>query len=147
MRWVDARVVIVDVLCTPAPQDRLVVDVTAALRAFEGEGRLELGRWTTSGIRLRRPRDDEERDWLFESLFQPDDPSAEAREAMVLEIGGRGSQRNADRAAEVVRRALCPDEFHPGACPIQWGTMGTALRQETRDGRLFYRDLFAPRGR
>lgn len=147
MRWDDARVVIVEVLCTPAQRDQLLVDVTATLRAVEHASRLEPGRWTTSNTRLRGPRSEEEREWLLESLAQPDDPSADERQAMVLEIGGRGSGGSAERVSEALRRALCPDDFHVGPCPIPWGTMTRNLRHGTRDEKVFYRDFFPRAGR
>lgn len=142
VQWTDARVVIVDVLCTAEQQEQLVSQVTAALRAFEKRVVAKQGRWVTTGIRLREPRDDAERAWLVESLAQPDDPLAIERRPMVLEIGGTGSQPSAEEAGDAVGHALCPDDFHPGPCAIPWGTRTLALRQERRAEKSFYRELF-----
>ncbi|MDP9386858.1 MAG: hypothetical protein M3Q48_02750 [Actinomycetota bacterium] len=30
---------------------------------------------------------------------------------------------DAERAQEAIARALCPDESHPGQCPVPWTTM------------------------
>jgi hypothetical protein len=146
MRWDDAQVVILELLCTPAQQWVLLDDVAAALRAIDDKRPIEPGRWSTFGVRLRKPRSPDEDAYLRESLAQPDDPLADEREAMVLEVGGRGSRRSAEEAAQVLCRALCPEEFHPGPCPIPWGEMNWGLRNASRDEKRFYRDLF-PVGR
>ncbi len=142
MQWTDARVVIVEVLCTTEQRDQLVIRVTAALKALENGVAATQGRWVMTTIRLREPRNDGEREWLVESVTQPDDPLAVERRPMVLEIGGTGSVANADKASDAVRHALCPDEFHSGPCPIPWGTTTLALRQERRPEKSVYRDLF-----
>ena len=142
VQWTDARVVIVEVLCTTEQRDQLVAQVTAALQALEDGVAAKQGRWVRTGIRLREPRDDAERDWLVESLTQPDDPLATERRPMALEIGGTGSESSAEKASDAVRHALCPDDFHPGPCVIPWGTRTLALREERRANKSFYRDLF-----
>lgn len=142
VQWSDARVVIVEVLCTAEQQEQLVSQVSAALEAFEDAVAAKQGRWITTGIRLRQPRDDAERAWLVESLTQPDDPLAIERRPMVLEIGGKGSEPSAEKASEAVLHALCPDDLHSGPCPIPWGSTTLALRQESRAEKSFYRDLF-----
>jgi hypothetical protein len=142
VQWTDARVVIVEVLCTTEQRERLVTQVTVALEAFESAVAAKQGRWVTTGIRIREPRGDAEEDWLVESLPQPDDPLAIERRPMVLEIGGTGSEPSAEEASDAVRHALCPDDFHSGPCAIPWGTRTLALRQERRAEKSFYRDLF-----
>lgn len=141
----DAHVVILEVLCATEQRAGLVAQATAALQALGDGAEDEVGRWVTSGIRLREPRDDAERDWLIESLTQPDDPLAMERRPMVLEIGGRGSEPSAEAASDAVRHALCPDDFHPGPCDVPWGSRTVALREERRREKSFYRDLFPGR--
>lgn len=62
----DAHVVILEVLCTTEQRAGLVAQATAALQALGDGAEAEVGRWVTTGIRLREPRDDAERDWLIE---------------------------------------------------------------------------------
>jgi hypothetical protein len=142
MRWDDAQVVILELLCTSAQQGVLLDDVAAALRAIDGRRPIARGRWSTLGVRLRGPRNPDEEVQLRESLAQPDDPLADEREAMVLEVGGRGSRRSAEETAQVLCRTLCPEEFHPGPCPIPWAEMNWGLRNASRDEKRFYRNLF-----
>jgi hypothetical protein len=142
MRWDDAQVVTLELLCTSTQQSALLEDVATALRAIDDKRPIERGRWSTSGVRLRQPRSPDEDAHLRESLAQPDDPLADDREAMVLDVGGRGSRRSADEVAQVLCRALCPEEFHPGPCPIPWAEMHWGLRSASRGEKLFYRDLF-----
>ena len=33
------------------------------------------------------------------------------------------SEEDAERVGEAIARALCPDDFHPGPCPIPWTMM------------------------
>src|SRR5690349_19111298 len=127
MRWDDAQVVILELLCTPAQQRVLLDDVAAALRAIDDRRPIEPGRWSTLSIRLRGPRSPDEDAYLRESLAQPDDPLADEREAMVLEVGGRGSRRSAAEAAQILCRTLCPEDFHLGPCPIPWAEMNWGL--------------------
>jgi len=138
--------VVVEVLCTPGQQEGLVELVDAAVRRVAHAGRLRNGHWHTGGVRLRMPRSADERVWLFEAGTQPDDPLAADREAMVLEIGGRGSQAAAAEVLEAVGHALCPDDFHPGPCPIPWSIGQWSLRTATREEKDRYRGLF-PRHR
>jgi len=142
MRWEDTQVVILEVLCTSAQQRVLLDDVAAALRTIDDKRPIARGRWSTLGVRLRPPRSPDEDAHLREFLAQPDDPLADEREAMVLEVGGRGSRRSSEAAAQVLCRALCPEEFHPGPCPIPWSEMHWGLRNAPRDEKLFYRNLF-----
>jgi hypothetical protein len=122
MRWDDAQVVILELLCTPAQQWVLLDDVAAALRAIDDKRPIEPGRWSTFGVRLRKPRSPDEDAYLRESLAQPDDPLADEREAMVLEVGGRGCHDGAPRkrrrsfAERSARRSFIPVHARsPGA--------------------------------
>lgn len=142
MKWGDARVLVVGLLCAPGQADGLVAGAQAALRTVEAAQGQEPGRWRTAGIRVRPPRTRAERDWLVESLSQPDDPLAGERQPLILEIGGRGARRRAEEAAQALGRMLCPDDFHPGPCPIPWTTMTWGLRDETRAEKALVRDLF-----
>lgn len=146
VQWYDARVLIVEVLCAPAQAEELRRTVSAAVTAEDDGHRFERGAWRTTGLRIRPPRDRDEAEWLRESLTQPDDPDADRRNPMVLEVGGRGSRSAFDGLSEVVRRTLCPDEFHAGPCRIPWATMFLDLKDAKRGERLVYRPLF-PVGR
>lgn len=108
VQWTDARVVIVDVLCTAEQQEQLVSQVTGALRAFEERVVAKQGRWVTTGIRLRESRDDAERAWLVESLAQPDDTVA-------IEVGlGSRDRRNGFTAERRGSRRRCTARPVPG---------------------------------
>ena len=146
MRWGDARVVVAELLCVPGQADGLLGGVRAALGEVERAHARDPGRWRTEGLRLRAPRTPAAAEWLLESLGQPDDPLAADRRPLVLEVGGRGASRHAQDAAEAIGRLLCPEEFHPGPCPIPWSTTTWGMRGATRAEKAEVRDLFR-RGR
>ena len=143
VKWGDAQVVTLFVLCTSAQETQLLDDVRTALTALGEHPDLGRGRWVTAGVRLRPPRDEDEAGSLVQTA-QPDDPVAGDRHGLVLEIAGRGSARATEVVDEAVQRALCPEEFHPGPCRIPWSSMGgwpfrIDRRREVKD---LYRDLF-----
>lgn len=143
MKWANAQVVTLFVLCTSGQEAQLLDDVRVALATVERRRDLGRGRWVTAGSRLRPPRDQDEIESLVQNA-QPDDPLSGDRHGLVLEIGGYGSARATEVVDEAIQRALCPEEFHPGSCRIPWSSMGGWYfrldhRREVKD---FYSDIF-----
>lgn len=73
-----------------------------------------------------RPVKEDRESWqqdLSEGRRLTEGPDAEMRPVWQLEFVLTGSETQRERASEAMRRALCPDEFHPGLCEIPWSAM------------------------
>jgi hypothetical protein len=144
MIWSNAHVLVIETLCAPSQRGDLARAIAVGLREAKAATALDPHPWLTAGFWLRDVRDAEERAWLYELLAQPGDSGLESREAVVVEVGGRGSARTAAVAAHAVAVALCPDESHDGPCEIPWSTTSFSLRSMRSAERRRYRQLFPP---
>lgn len=47
-----------------------------------------------------------------------------------------------DEAAEAIARALCPDEYHHGECPVPWTLMASRFEDLSRREQASWRESF-----
>jgi hypothetical protein len=48
-----------------------------------------------------------------------------------------------DAALEAIARALCPDEHHPGDCPVPWTLMACGFDDLDPENRAAWQESFA----
>src|SRR5438093_1679673 len=64
------------------------------------------------------------------------------RRAWAIRVMIEASEAQADVAKEAIARALCPDENHPGYCPVPWTLVGCALDDLDADEQATWQENF-----
>jgi hypothetical protein len=66
----------------------------------------------------------------------------EQREVWKFSMIIEATPEDAEKAAEAMQRALCPDEYHPGPCAVPWTLMTCRFEDLDDDERLLWEDDF-----
>lgn len=74
-------------------------------------------------------------------------PVVTERLVWAIKVVIEATEEQAAMAEEAIARALCPDEHHPGYCPVPWSTLRVALADLDDDERAGWREDFDEQGR
>jgi hypothetical protein len=64
------------------------------------------------------------------------------RQVWVISAVIEATSAEADAAQEAIARALCPDDAHPGPCPVPWTTMAVKFEDLDDDQRRAWQRSF-----
>lgn len=71
---------------------------------------------------------------------------ADEREVWKFSMILRATPEDAEIAAEALKRALCPDDSHPGPCPVPWTLIASRFEDQHPDDQRMWAESFDEEG-